>query len=196
VGHLYIARHGETDWNRVGRWQGQTDTRLNDVGRSQAKELASMLAGHRINRVISSNLARAHETATIVSELLGLGAVESDEDLRERSYGCFEGLTREECIAQFPEAWQSYLVDRRAGPRGSEPYDQVFGRMKRAMERAASAMIDGQSILLVSHGGAIRTWLSTTTGQPALPIGNGAVLRIACYEGRFEHVATLERAAV
>jgi probable phosphoglycerate mutase len=67
VGLVYLARHGETDWNRIGRWQGQTDTPLNDMGRWQAKQLARSLTDRAIARVVASNLSRAHETASIVA---------------------------------------------------------------------------------------------------------------------------------
>jgi broad specificity phosphatase PhoE len=98
---LLLVRHGETDWNRDGRWQGQSDTPLNEVGRQQAVRVAEELDG--IDVVYSSDLARARETAEIVAERLGLD-VELDERLRERSFGAWEGKTGPEIEAEFRDA--------------------------------------------------------------------------------------------
>ncbi len=192
VGFLYLVRHGQTDWNREGRWQGQTDTLLNDTGRAKATHLGQRLAHQGIARVIASSLARAQETARIVSELVGAGPVGTDMDLRERSFGCFEGLTRDECEARFPDAWARYLLDRRQGPMGAESFDDVHRRMKAAIERASSALHDGQSTLLVSHGGAIRIWWTATTGQPLPPVGNGDVLRFELGAGILRYIDTVD----
>src|SRR5437870_10210961 len=88
---LLLVRHGETDWNRDGGWQGGSDTRLNDLGREQARALADELDGN-IDVVYSSDLARARETADIVAAKLQL-EVRVDPRLRERSFGSWEGLT-------------------------------------------------------------------------------------------------------
>jgi broad specificity phosphatase PhoE len=88
---LLLVRHGETDWNRDGRWQGGSDTRLNDLGREQARALAERLDGS-IDVLYSSDLARARETAEIVAAKLGL-EVHVDPRLRERSFGSWEGRT-------------------------------------------------------------------------------------------------------
>ncbi len=86
---LLLVRHGETDWNRDGRWQGGSDTSLNDVGREQARALADELDGN-ISTVYSSDLARARETAEIVVANIGL-PVQIDPRLRERGFGSWEG---------------------------------------------------------------------------------------------------------
>ena len=87
---LLLVRHGETDWNRDGRWQGQSDTPLNELGRRQARELAEQLDG--VDVVYSSDLARARETAEILAERAGV-EVRLDPRLRERGFGAWEGLT-------------------------------------------------------------------------------------------------------
>jgi len=196
VGFLYLARHGETDWNRAGRWQGQTDTFLNDAGRAQATDLARLLENRGVTRVIASNLARAGETARIVSHALGAGPVALDGDLRERSFGCFEGLTREECAERFPEDWTRYSLDRRVTPEGAESHEDVLRRMQAAVLRVVSAMSNGESILLVSHGGSIRIWFTGLTGQPLRPIANGEVLRFAVTAGAIDYQGMLEASTV
>lgn len=185
---IYLARHGETEWNRVGRWQGTTDIPLSEAGRAQARALAARLTGHGISAVHSSDLARAHETARIVAATLGLPAAGVDPRLRERGFGCFEGLTRAECEARHPEAWARYLADRRATPPDAEPHAEVVARIVAAMTDLATAAADEQAILVVSHGGAIRSFLGAVTGAFPPPLPNGALFLARFEDGRFTSV--------
>ena len=98
---LILARHGETDWNRDGIWQGHGDPPLNDLGRRQATELAGRLADVSIDALYSSDLKRAYETAEIVARAKGLG-ITADPDLREMDVGSWSGLTSEEIATRFP----------------------------------------------------------------------------------------------
>jgi broad specificity phosphatase PhoE len=178
---LYLARHGETEWNRIGRWQGATDIPLSDVGRAQARLLADRLRDRRIARVYASQLSRALETAQIIAARLGAPAPTADPRLRERGYGAFEGLTREECAQRFPGVWEQYLVDRRVVPPGAEPQAEVIERITAAMTEIA-AEVEGQpepgAILVVSHGGVIRSFIHATTGLVPPPLENVAVFRL------------------
>jgi broad specificity phosphatase PhoE len=189
---LYLARHGETDWNRDGRWQGHTDIELNDAGRAQAGTLADLLRGRDIARVHTSDLRRARETAEIVAARLGVEGLVVDRDLRERSFGIFEGLTRDECAARFPELWAAYRADTRSVPPGAEPHEGLVRRLHEAMTRAAAVGVGlaaGQdaAILVVSHGGAIRALLARATGVTPPPLANVAVFRaVATDEGLTE----------
>jgi probable phosphoglycerate mutase len=185
---LYLARHGETEWNRIGRWQGATDIPLSDVGRAQARLLADRLRDERIARIHTSQLSRALETAQIIAARLGAPAPTADPRLRERGYGSFEGLTREECAERFPGAWEQYLADRRAVPPGAEPQAEVIERMTAAMMEIA-ALAGSQSAseasLVVSHGGAIRSFIQATVGVVPPPLENGAVFRLRFEAGCF-----------
>jgi broad specificity phosphatase PhoE len=184
-GTIYLARHGETEWNRAGRWQGGTDIPLSDVGRAQARELAGKLRDQAIAQVHASQLSRALETAQIVAAHLGLGAPRTDARLRERGYGAFEGLTREECALQFPGAWERYVADRRLVPPGAEPQVEVVDRITAAMrEIAATAFRESGAgpILVISHGGVIRSFIHATVGVIPPPLENGALFRVR-YEG-------------
>lgn len=184
---LYLARHGETDWNRVGRWQGHTDIPLNDLGRSQAEALALALRDRRLARVFASDLARARETAEIVARRLALPPVAVDPALRERGFGCFEGLTREECAARYPEAWALYRGDARLPPPGGEPQEAVVARMRAAVRRAALALPPAADEgLVVSHGGCIRALVASVTGQMPPPLENGALFRLVLVDGEPE----------
>ena len=183
---ILLARHGETEWNRIGRWQGATDIPLSDVGRGQARKLAERLIGQPIQRVYASHLSRAKETAEIVVNTLGLRvSVSVDPRLRERGYGCFEGLTREECAERHPGEWERYLVDRRAVPPDAEPQDEVIARFTAAMDAVVRDAAVGDSALVISHGGSIRSFVHAAVGVVLPPLANGAIVRLAFGDGRF-----------
>jgi broad specificity phosphatase PhoE len=185
---IFLARHGETEWNRVGRWQGATDIPLSAVGREQARQLAERLRDRGIAEIHTSNLVRASETARIVASVLGVPSVNVDERLRERGFGCFEGLTREECAVRHPEAWQLYLADRRSTPPSAEPQADVIARMDAAMTAVAQSISDGQPALVISHGGAIRSFISAITGAAPPPLANTALFQATFTKGRFASI--------
>jgi probable phosphoglycerate mutase len=186
---LFIARHGETAWNRVGRWQGKTDIPLSEAGRAQARALGARLAGLGITVVHASDLRRATETAEIIAGILAIAAVNLDARLRERGFGCFEGLTGDECAARYPDAWARYLADRRATPPGGEPQPEVSARMVGAMtDIARSSRAMSAATLVVSHGGAIRTFIHEVTGAAPPPLENGALFVAPWVGDRFVEV--------
>ena len=185
---LYLARHGETEWNRIGRWQGATDIPLSEVGRAQARLLAARLRDSRITQVYASQLCRALETAQIVAACLGAPPPTVDPRLRERGYGAFEGLNREECAERFPGVWEQYLADRRVVPPGAEPQAQVTERITAAMlgiAAAAENRPDSEATLVVSHGGVIRSFVHATTGVVPPPLENAALFRLSFERGAF-----------
>jgi len=185
---IYLARHGETEWNRIGRWQGATDIPLSETGRAQARLLAERLRSRRIARVHASHLSRALETAQIVATHLGVPAPATDPRLRERGYGAFEGLTRDECAERFPGVWERYLADRRAVPPGAEAQAEVVDRIVAAMTEiaaAAGAPSESGAILVISHGGTIRSFIHATIGVIPPPLENGTVFRIRFAGGAF-----------
>ena len=194
---LFLVRHGETDWNAAGRWQGQTDVPLNARGREQAREVAEGLRAGGIAAIASSDLLRARATAEIVASELGLEVSHLDAALRERRFGCFEGLTREEVAARFPEAWARYLADPGPAPPGGESRDELIGRLLPAIASAV-ARLPGP-LLVVMHGGAMRALLAEHVGEMPRPssaawplhgIQNGHVFRVTLAGGR---IAAAER---
>lgn len=196
--HIYVARHGETDWNAVGRWQGHSDIPLNDQGREQARALgralSTTLAGTRLSVIVASDLARAKETATIVSKVLGVTGLLLDPALRERRFGVFEGLTREECELRHGEAFRAWSADPRCVPPGAETYDAVLARIVPAARNVADRLTaPGDAALIVSHGGAIRALLRHIGGVPEAPIPNGGLFRIACYGSAFTRAEAIAR---
>jgi len=163
---LYLIRHGETDWNQQHRIQGLTDIPLNETGRAQARATGRLLARRRFDAVYSSPLSRAVETASIIAGEVGLPEPGIVDALVERNYGDAEGLSFAEIEQRYP--------DRSSVP-GEETRDAVAERVIPALQDLAAAH-PGESLLVVSHGGAIRSVLMTV--QPEVRhghIGNGSV---------------------
>lgn len=168
---ILLARHGQTDWNALGRLQGHTDIALNDTGRDQARALAATLASAGVRHIWTSDLGRSRETGEIVATTLGLAEPRVDPELRERRFGVFEGLTRDQCAAQHPDAWQAWRAQTKAPP-GGEPRETAVTRMSRALERIAAR--EEGPVLVVSHGGLMRLWLMDLLGTTVPLIANGA----------------------
>ena len=158
---ILLARHGETDWNSQGRWQGHADRPLNDVGREQARELAEALADRTIDVVYSSDLIRAHETARIVADRLGL-TVEVDAGLREVDVGDWSGRGHDEVKRADPEGFRRWQEGGQ-GWSGGESYDQMGSRVVGTVLRLAERH-PGGTILIVSHGGSIRACRAAAAG--------------------------------
>jgi len=155
-GHdVWLVRHGETEWARMGRHTGRTDVPLTEVGRDQARALAQRLAGHAFERVLTSPLSRAAETTAIA----GFGTVAvSDPDLREWDYGDFEGRLTEEIRVDHP-GWSIWR-----GPwPGGETIDDVVARADRVLARIRG--VDGD-ILVVAHGHLLRVLAARWLGLP------------------------------
>jgi 2,3-bisphosphoglycerate-dependent phosphoglycerate mutase len=163
---LLLARHGETDWNRELRIQGSSDIDLNELGREQARALATELADVELDAVYASDLARARATAEAVAAARGL-EVRLDARLRERSFGSWEGLTRED-IAELPEG------SRHDG----ESDEEVRARVLEAIEEIARAH-PGRQVLVVSHGGALNTLWHHALGVRVERWENCAVYKLA-----------------
>ncbi len=175
---IYLSRHGETDWNAEGRWQGHTDKPLNDRGREQARALAETLRGVGLEVIVASDLQRARETASIVAAVLGLAVDYVDPGLRERTIGVFEGLTREECERLHPEAWAAWIESKHPPP-GAEAHESLAERVTLAIGRAAERVgREDAAVLLVTHGGAMRAALGRAGHPLPTMIKNAAVWRL------------------
>ena len=158
---ILLARHGETDWNAVGRWQGHTDRALTERGRRQAVELAERLANDEIDAVYSSDLLRAVETAEPVAKRLGL-PLQTLPELREVDVGTWAGLTRDEVAERFPDGFRRWS-EWQTGWEDGETYDEMGERVVGAILRLAGEH-PGERILVVSHGGAIRALHAAAAG--------------------------------
>jgi broad specificity phosphatase PhoE len=163
---LLLARHGETEWNREGRWQGWADPPLNDTGRAQVHKLAGELRATAFDAVYSSDLRRARETAEILATPHGVPVV-ADAGLREIDVGSWSGLTRAEIAERFPDGKR---------PDG-ETHEQHAARVREAVVRIARAHLGGR-ILLVGHGGTIRAIHDVISELPYHPVPNCHVLEV------------------
>jgi broad specificity phosphatase PhoE len=189
VTDLILVRHGETDWNRDGRFQGHADTPLNDAGREQAHALADELAGERIDFVYTSDLVRARETAEIIATRLGADVVARSE-LREIDVGEWEGLTWPEIEERYPEGARTWH-EHGYGWKSGETYDELGERIIAALRRIAADHPDLR-VLVVGHGGTVRATrafiegLSVADSRRRSPaIGNCEVFRIVAEDGGF-----------
>jgi len=149
---LYVARHGETEWNVQERYAGTTDIPLNERGLQQAETLADKLTGLPFDVLVCSPQLRARQTAAVITRRLGLPAAVIEE-LAERHMGVYEGLTKEEVQAQYHELW-ARLRERRIddGPTGGETNRQFDARVARALARIREDYA-GLNVLAVCHGG-------------------------------------------
>jgi len=177
---LYLVRHGETDWNAARRIQGRTDIPLNDTGRAQARQAAELLARRRWDAVYSSPLERAHETARIIAERLGLDDVTDVEAFVERDYGEAEGMGFDELEARYPEGVRA---------PGQETREQVAARVVPALLALAEEH-PGERLVIVSHGGAIRSVLQTAEPGTHHPrITNASVHSFRVEDGELRLIA-------
>jgi probable phosphoglycerate mutase len=158
---ILLARHGETDWNNERRWQGHTDRPLNELGREQARRLADSLTDREIEAIYSSDLLRAHQTAQIVAEPLGL-TVEVDAGLREVDVGDWSGRVHHEIEGIDPQGYRRWREGGK-GWNGGESYEQMGERVVAAVTRIAERH-PGGTILVVTHGGSIRACRATAAG--------------------------------
>jgi probable phosphoglycerate mutase len=159
---LYFARHGETDDNARLVFQGQGGKGLNARGRAQARRLAERMHKSRVTSIFTSDLERAVETSLIVGAACGVEPV-MDPDLREVDVGLWVGKSHEEIAKLYPEEWSAWLggIDLRRG--GGETYRELAERIERAVVRICAT--DARDpVLVVSHGGAIKSYVSKILG--------------------------------
>ena len=180
---IIAVRHAETAWNVDARIQGQLDIGLNDTGRWQARRVGEALASEPITAVYSSDLGRAHETARAVAEVTGVPVV-SDEGLRERSFGIFEGKTFDEIHETWPDHahnWRKRIPEWQP-PEGGESLLELRERVTRTIKELA-ARHPGEQIVVVAHGGVLDTLYRVATGQEVnsprtWELPNGAINRL------------------
>lgn len=179
---VWLIRHGQTDWNLEGRWQGQTGSSLNARGEAQAAQLARVLAPVGLEAIVSSDLSRAHQTARAIAIAAKL-RVQLDARLREIDQGEWEGKHLSEIVAQCPDA----MKRRREQPLtacapGGETVLQVQTRVLEAV-RDIARTYPNESVAIVSHGLALAIVRAEYEGYPIEAIwdlvpDNGEVIEI------------------
>jgi probable phosphoglycerate mutase len=190
VPRLLLWRHGRTEWNATGRFQGQLDPPLDEVGRNQAVLAAPHLLAAGLppdgTVVVSSDLSRAAETAATLTALLGV-PLGLDERLREHGMGLWEGLTRDEVGERYPDQLADWVAGRPVRGRGGEEPDAVA-------DRAVAALADlppAQVAVVVTHGGTAGRLVERLLGIDADhrrvlgPLGNCAWSELSLHGDRW-----------
>ena len=162
---LYLIRHGETNANAAGVWQGSTDSPLNERGMAQARALAHRMAREQIpiHVIYSSPLRRARQTAEFIAEALGGVDIVNDPNLAEFHLGEWEGLTYEQ-LKDEKRLWELMAADPDFAPPGGESPRTFALRLLHSFQTIAQAHA-GETVAVVGHGGAIATALSLILDQ-------------------------------
>ena len=183
---ICVIRHGETDWNAIGRLQGHEDIPLNENGKLQAEQcglaLNSLLNdGRKWEVVVTSPLMRAKQTAEIIAGILNIEEIVVDDGLIERDYGKASGLMRDE--------WRNVYPDGKF--EGAEEWDVLRDRVYSAVVKNFDKF-SPKDIIIVSHGGAINAILAEvsghTIGSGKTHLKNACISMLMCNEGRLEVV--------
>lgn len=159
---MYIARHGETTWNAVGRYQGRLDTPLSPLGQAQAQALAGALAPKQIERIVSSPLSRCVQTAMPLSLQTGV-PIETDPLLLEIAHGDWQGRYRDEIAASEPELYRAWREHpERVRFAGGESLADVAARWKQFVEGFEALA----NTLVVTHDIIVKLAILERTGRP------------------------------
>jgi probable phosphoglycerate mutase len=150
---ILLVRHGESEWNASGRWQGWAESPLSALGRRQAFEAAAAVGA--VDAIVASDLERAVQTALIISEAIGVGPVVTESGIRERDVGEWTGRTRAEIEERWPGDLERWRRGELLSPPSGERNEDILERYEAALRRIASAY-DGGEVLAVSHGGVMR----------------------------------------
>lgn len=157
---LLLTRHGQTDWNIAGRYQGQSDIPLNQTGWSQAEGLAKRLSTETIHAIYSSDLSRAKDTAQAIAKFHQI-EIQTDSRWRELSFGDWEGMNYKEMSAHSPDIFSKWMIDPQhiSTPNGETLYE-LSERVKSTFDEIKNKHND-QTVLVVSHSGTLQALLVT-----------------------------------
>lgn len=161
-----MARHGETDWNRLGKTQGTQNTSLTDLGRYQANQLGNKLKNKPISAIYSSDLDRARETAQIVGKQVGLEPI-TCELIREVCFGNWQGLSIEEIENKYPGELSKWRNELSFYPQGGESLSSVHSRIKTFLNiLKTNHPSSDETILIISHAATIKVSILEILGIP------------------------------
>jgi uncharacterized phosphatase len=163
--NICLIRHGETDWNLAGKFQGREDIPLNQTGIGQIKKITGYLKKSAWDEIISSPLSRAKMSAEIIRGEIGLETIHEENDFTERDLGKKSGMTVEDVTKNFPGGNLEEV-------EGLEPLDVLRSRTCNALVKWIK-VFEGKNILIVSHGAAIHAMLSTLS-EDKIEIGKNA----------------------
>ena len=162
---VIFIRHGQTEWNVTGRYQGQSDVKLTEEGRKQAEKLADNFPVAKVDAVYASDLCRAMVTAETIANKFGL-KVQAEPAFRELSFGDWEGLTYQQIVDKWEDAMANFLQH----PDILEiPGGERFPAVQKRAETRLNELVkehDGQTIVVVAHGAVLRTLLAAALHMP------------------------------
>ncbi len=176
---LYLMRHGQTDWNTLGKLQGKTDTQLNEVGVQQIHEASLKLKDEQIETIYASDLKRAKKSADIASNVLDL-PVHYTKRLREMCFGKAEGMKKNDIQAVFPYIDQAFNdINNPERYAIAYPEGETVGEVQQRFMKLVNKLYEeGRSkVLLVTHGMLIRIFAETCL-KKTIRLENGSVLRV------------------
>ncbi|MEV8535130.1 histidine phosphatase family protein [Streptomyces sp. NPDC051211] len=160
---IVLWRHGQTSWNLERRFQGSTDIELTGTGVAQARRSARLLASLRPDAIVASDLKRAAATAAELAAVTGL-RVEHDQALRETYAGEWQGLTHDEILAKYGEQYAAWKRGEPVRRGGGELETEVADRAAPVVLEHAARLRENGTLVVVSHGGTIRTTIGRLLG--------------------------------
>ncbi len=166
---LILVRHGQTEWNRVRRYQGQTDIELNETGIQQARKAAGRLAQEKIDAIYCSDLKRARQTAEIIAAPHNkAGVIGESALLREMSFGDYEGFTFEEMDPKFQLIFSADPSWRSSGPDVRAPNGESIADLAARVEQFTRQIIDKhhleETVIIAAHGGPLQVLICQLLG--------------------------------
>lgn len=162
---LILWRHGRTEWNAIGRIQGQSDVALDETGLIQAAQAAPRIAALKPDVIVSSDLRRTADTAAAAAVVTGL-PIEYDARLRERDFGPWQGLNRDEIQARYPADFARWWTTEPFEDQRIETVDDMMKRVGDALREIAARLGDNGTALVVTHGGAAKAGTAGLLGWP------------------------------
>jgi len=166
-----LARHCATDWNLNGRIQGQTDNKLNDQGREEARKLRKKLMSFSISKIISSDLVRAKQTVEIINDCFSV-PIYFEKGLRECHFGLIEGLTLNQAVETFGQKVLTHFsrnyISYDLTEYGGESKDMVLKRHLEIFKKHAKTLNHTEQVLIVGHGRALATLLAYFGQDPGI----------------------------
>lgn len=169
MARLILVRHGETEWNRQKRYQGQTDMELNTTGIRQAEKTAERLAQEKISAIYCSDLRRARQTAEIIaSSQSGRTDIRESPLLREMDFGDYEGRTFDEMDEKYRLIFSASPSWRSRGPYVRSPNGESIADLADRVERFSTSTLEhhpsNDTLLISAHGGTIQVLICHLLG--------------------------------
>lgn len=194
---IILVRHGQTKWNSEGRVQGRTDIPLNARGMAQAEAVGEWLSGRKIDAVYASPLMRAHDTAKAIADRQGV-CVKLLDEMIEIDFGLWEGKTKRELAAEFPEFWTDWswhLDEQKSAMMQAESAYMILERTKRAIDAVMDENAKDATAVIVSHTMPIKLLMADAVGIPLenmrqVKVDNCGVCEIELHKGEQSKLIT------